>query len=98
MPAGWLGLPPPTWISGGVAAASFGVGLGFGVAAGNIDHRAGVTYGASGVDLGLTRAQALAGRGDATTANVLLVISGVAALAALGFAAFAPEAVASGAR
>jgi PEGA domain len=87
----WLDVPWPTWVAGGVAAGLFGVGLGFGVAAGNIDHLAGVDIAPSGVDLGLTRATALAGQQDATIANVLLVSAGLATLVVLGFAVLAPD-------
>jgi hypothetical protein len=84
-------VPVATWICAGVAAALLGVGLGFGVSAGNIDHRAGVTVSASGVDQGLTRSTALAGQTDATVANGFFIGAGVVALVGLAFAAFAPE-------
>jgi hypothetical protein len=87
----WFGVPWPTWIAGGVAAGLFGVGLGFGVAAGNIDHMAGVNVSPSGVDLGLTRGTAVAGRTDATVGNVLMVSAGVVTLVGLAFAALAPD-------
>ena len=87
----WLGVPWPTWIAGGVAAGLFGVGLGFGIEAGNIDHLAGVNVSPSGVDLGLTRATAVAGRTDATVGNVLMISAGVVTLVGLAFAALAPD-------
>jgi hypothetical protein len=87
----WLDIPLATWIAGGVAAGAFGTGLGFGIAANDIDHRAGLSVSQSGVDLGLTRSTALAGQRDAAIANGLFIGAGVAALVALAFAAFEPE-------
>jgi hypothetical protein len=87
----WLDVPWPSWIAGGIAAGLFGVGLGFGIAASNIDHLAGVDVAPSGVDMGLTRATALAGQQDALIANILLISAGVVAIAGLGFAALAPD-------
>ena len=84
-------VPIATWICGGVAAALLGVGLGFGISAANIDHRAGVSLSPTGVDLGLTRRTVLAGQTDAVVANGLFVGAGVVALVGLAFAAFAPE-------
>lgn len=86
-----LEVPVVTWICGGLAAALFGVALGFGVSAANIDHRAGINLSPSGVDLGLTRRTALAGQTDATIANGLFIGAGVAAVVGLAFAAFSPE-------
>jgi hypothetical protein len=77
-----LEVPVVTWICGGLAAALFGVALGFGVSAANIDHRAGIN---------LTRRTALAGQTDATIANGLFIGAGVAAVVGLAFAAFSPE-------
>ncbi len=84
-------VPIVTWVCGGLAAALFGVALGFGVSAADIDHRAGVNLGPQGVDLGLTRKTALAGQTDATAANGLFIGAGVVALVGLAFAAFSPE-------
>jgi hypothetical protein len=80
-----------TWVCGGLAAALLGVGLGFGISAANIDHRAGVSLSPTGVDLGLTRRTVLAGQTDATVANGLFIGAGVVALVGLALAAFAPE-------
>lgn len=84
-------VPVATWVCAGFAAALFGVALGFGVTANDIDHRAGVNVSPSGVDLGLTRRTALAGQTDANVANGLFVAAGVVALVGLAFAAFSPE-------
>ena len=84
-------VPVVTWVCGGLAAALFGVALGFGVSAADIDHRAGVNLSPMGVDLGLTRKTALAGQTDATVANGLFIGAGVVALVGLAFAAFSPE-------
>jgi hypothetical protein len=74
-----------------LAATLFGVALGFGISAANIDHRAGVNLSPLGVDLGLTRRTVLAGQTEATVANGLFVGAGVVALVGLAFAAFSPE-------
>ena len=84
-------VPVVTWVCGGLAAALFGVALGFGASAADIDHRAGVNLSPMGVDLGLTRKTALAGQTDATIANGLFIGAGVVALVGLAFAAFSPE-------
>jgi hypothetical protein len=84
-------VPVVTWVCGGLAAALFGVAIGFGASAADIDHRAGVNISPMGVDLGLTRKTALAGRTDATVANGLFIGAGVVALVGLAFAAFNPE-------
>jgi hypothetical protein len=89
----WLDIPVVTWVAGGLAAGALGTGLGFGVAANDIDHRAGLSVSASGVDLELTRATVLAGQRDAQIANGLFIGAGIAALVGLAFAAFAPEPV-----
>jgi hypothetical protein len=62
-------VPLASVILAGTAAALFGVGLGFGIAANDVQHQAGVDISSSGVDLGVTRAQALQGKQYATIAN-----------------------------
>jgi len=84
-------VPVLAWICGGVAAALLGVGIGFGVAASDIEHRAGSNLSASGVDLSLTRKTALAGQMDANVANGLFIGAGVVALVGLALVAFSPE-------
>jgi hypothetical protein len=84
-------VPIVSWVCGGLAASLFGVALGFGISAADIDHRAGVNLSSMGVDLGLTRKTVLAGQTDATVANGLFIGAGVVALVGLAFAAFSPE-------
>ena len=79
-----LEVPVVTWLCGGLAAALFGVALGFGISAANIDHRAGIDLSPMGVDLGLTRRTVLAGQTDATIANGLFIGAGVVAVIGFG--------------
>jgi hypothetical protein len=84
-------VPVASAILAGTAAVLFGVGLGFGVSANDIEHRAGVTVSSGGVDLGLTRAQALQGKQDAHIANGLYIGAGVALVTAVVLAVVLPH-------
>jgi hypothetical protein len=87
--SGW-DVPLASAILAGGAAALFGVGLGFGIAANDVQHQAGGNVSSSGVDLGLTRAQAVQGKQYAITANTLYVGAAVALTAAVIVAVVQP--------
>jgi hypothetical protein len=84
-------VPLATAILAGTSAVLFGVGLGFGVAANNIQHQAGVDVSNSGVDLGITRAEAIQGKHYANTANVLYVGAAAALVSAVIVAIVTPR-------
>ncbi len=84
-------VPLATVLLSGTAAVLFGVGLGFGIAANDVQHQVGVNVSASGVDLGLTRAQALQGKQDAMIANGFYIGASAALVAAIVVAIVAPH-------
>jgi hypothetical protein len=86
-----LDVPLASAVLAGTAAVLFGVGLGFGISANDVEHRAGVTVSSGGVDLGLTRAQVLQGKQDAHIANGLYVGAGVALVTAVVLAVVLPH-------
>jgi hypothetical protein len=83
-------LPVATWVSLAVSAAAFGTGLYFGVTANNFDHMAG-QLDASGVDQGLTRAQAVQGQTDAAVANYMYIGAGALLAVAIVVAIVTPS-------
>ena len=87
---GW-DVPLASGLLAGSAALLFGVGLGFGIAANDISHQAGVNVSVSGVDLGLTRAQALQGKQYATIANSFYIGAGVVLASAVVVAVVTPQ-------
>jgi hypothetical protein len=84
-------VPLATTILAGTAAALFGVGLGFGIAANDVQHQAGVNVSPRGVDLGLTRAQALQGKQYAQIANGFYIGASVALVTAVVLAVVLPH-------
>jgi hypothetical protein len=77
--------PASTWIAAGVAVGLFATGLGFTLTATSIGQQAG-NLNANGVDVGITRAQAVQGLNDVRIGNTLLVGAGLALVAAVTFA------------
>jgi PEGA domain len=86
-------IPLATAILAGTAAVLLGVGLGFGVAANDIQHQAGVNVSPSGVDLDLTRAEALQGKQYAYIANGMYIGAAAALTAAIVVALVTPRRV-----
>jgi hypothetical protein len=92
-------VPVATAILAGTSAVLFGVGLGFGLAANNIQHQAGVNVSPSGVDLGITQAEAVQGKQYAQIANGFYIGAAAALVAAVVVAVVQPrhtEAVSQG--
>jgi hypothetical protein len=73
-------VPVVSWVAGGLAIASAGVGLYFAVDTNSLKSKAG-----AGPVYGITRQQALTGKTDAIVADVLFATAGVAAAAAVVF-------------
>jgi hypothetical protein len=86
-----LDVPLASAILVGSSAVLFGVALGFGVAANDVQHQAGNNVTAAGVDLGITRAQAIQGKQYATTANALYAGAAAALVAAVIVAVVQPQ-------
>ena len=84
-------VPLASVILAGTAAAVFGVALGFGIAANDVQHQAGVNISSSGVDLGVTRAQALQGKQYAIIANSLYAGAAAVLVAAVVVAIVQPH-------